>query len=111
MSDADYGVWGTIGAALAAALGGGLAWIAGKGRRQAEDSGYATESARHEAEQDIIATLRVEIQRLNERVLSLEQHGERMRMRIWHLEDEMRKHSVPIPPHSAPIPPHSSSAA
>lgn len=90
--------WGAIGAAIAAVVGGAIAWVTGKQRRQAEDSGYSTETVRNQAEVDIIDTLRAEVSRLAERVNKLETEGQRLRMRVWHLEDEMRKHSIPIPP-------------
>lgn len=98
------GMWGTIGAGAAALIGGALAWITGKQRRQAEDYGYQTDAARYQAEQDIIVKLREEVERLADRISKLEAEGQRMRWRIWHLEDEMRKHSVPIPP-ERPEPP------
>ncbi len=100
----SFGVWGTIGAGLAAVIGGALAWLTGRQRRQAEDYGYQTDAARYQAEHDIILKLREEVERLADRIGRLEADGQRMRMRIWHLEDEMRKHSIPIPP-ERPMPP------
>lgn len=94
----NLGMWGTIGAAIVAAITGALAWINGRQRRAAEDAGYSAEAARSQAEQDIIDKLREEVARLADRVNRLEAEGQRLRLRVWHLEDEMRKHAVPIPP-------------
>ena len=94
----NLGMWGTIGAAVVAALTGALAWFNGRQRRQAEDYGYGTDIAGYQAEKDIIDNLRAEVARLSERVTKLEAEGLRMRSRIFHLEDEMRKHNLPIPP-------------
>lgn len=95
---ASLGFWGTIGAAVTALIAGGLAWINGRQRRQAEDYGYGADAAGYQAEKDIIEKLRAEIARLSERVGTLESDGYRMRTRVWHLEDELRKNGIPIPP-------------
>lgn len=87
----NLGMWGTIGAGIAAALAGALAWISGRQRRQVEEAGLG-------AKEDIIDNLRAEVARLSERVTKLEAEGMRMRNRIFHLEDEMRKNNLPIPP-------------
>ena len=97
-SGGNLGVWGTIGAAIIAAITGGLAWLNGRQRRQAEEYGYGTDIAGYQAEKDIIDNLRAEVARLSERVTKLEAEGLRMRSRIFHLEDEMRKNNLPIPP-------------
>lgn len=94
----NLGMWGTIGAAVAAAITGVLAWVTGRQRRQAEQYGYGTDIAGYQAEKDIIDNLRAEVARLSERVTKLEAEGMRMRNRIFHLEDEMRKNNLPIPP-------------
>lgn len=94
----NLGTWGTIGAGIAAAIAGGLAWFTGRQRRQAEEYGYHADVAGYQAEKQIIDNLRAEVARLSERVTKLEAEGLRMRSRIFHLEDEMRKHNLPIPP-------------
>lgn len=94
----NLGTLGAIGAGIAALVTGALAWITGRQRRQAEDYGYGAEAARYQAEADIIEKLREEVSRLTERVAKVEAESQRLRMRVWHLEDEMRKHNVPIPP-------------
>ena len=86
----NLGMWGKIGAGIAAALAGALAWISGRQRRQVEEAGLG-------AKEDIIEGLRAEVARLSERVRLLETDGFRMRSRVWHLEDELRKNGIPIP--------------
>jgi hypothetical protein len=94
----NLGTLGAIGAGIAALVTGALAWLTGRQRRQAEDSGYSTETVRNQAEVDIIDTLRAEVARLSDRVQALEADGLRMRARVWHLEDELRKNGIPVPP-------------
>ena len=97
-SGGNAGMWGTIGAGIAAAIAGALAWFSGRQRRQVEEYGYGADAAGFKAEKDIIENLRAEVARLSERVSKLETEGLRMRSRIFHLEDEMRKNNLPIPP-------------
>lgn len=91
----NLGMWGTIGAGIAAAVAGALAWISGRQRRQVEEAGLG-------AKEDIIEGLRAEVARLSERVQMLESDGYRMRSRVWHLEDELRKNGIPIPAMAPP---------
>jgi hypothetical protein len=100
----NLGMWGTIGAGIAAAIAGALAWLTGRQRRQAEEYGYGADAAGYKAEKDIIENLRAEVARLSERVQALETDGLRMRSRVWHLEDELRKHGIPVPPIGGPVP-------
>lgn len=101
---ANLGFWGTIGAAIVAAIGGGLAYVNGRQRRQAEEYSYGADAAGYQAEKDIIEKLRAEVARLSERVQALETDGLRMRARVWHLEDELRKNGIPVPPVNGPAP-------
>lgn len=95
---ANFGFWGTIGAGITALIAGGLAWLNGRQRRQAEDFGYGADAAGYKAEKDIIEKLRAEVARLSDRMQTLESEAYRMRTRVWHLEDELRKNGIPIPP-------------
>jgi hypothetical protein len=95
---------GAIGAAIAAVVGGAIAWVTGRQRRQAEEYGYGADAAGYQAEKDIIGNLRAEVARLSDRVQALETDGLRMRSRVWHLEDELRKHGIPVPPIGGAVP-------
>lgn len=91
----NLGTLGAIGAGIAALVTGALAWISGRQRRQVEKAGLG-------AKEDIIEGLRAEVARLSERVQMLETDGFRMRSRVWHLEDELRKNGIPIPAMAPP---------
>jgi hypothetical protein len=93
----NLGTLGAFGAGIAALVTGALAWISGRQRRQVEEAGLG-------AKEDIIEGLRAEVARLSERVQLLEADGYRMRSRVWHLEDELRKNGIPIPPMTSVAP-------
>lgn len=95
MSEIGGGTWGVVGAGIVAALTGALSWIAGRGRRQAEDAG-------HRAETDIIDKLREEVARLSARVTALEDsesklrhEASQLRSRVWDLEGQLRAAGLP----------------